>query len=139
MTSFDEVVLRSRRRRGSRVPELSDQGEAEQRLSVATTADQGVRIITVSGEIDHQSGAPLRESMLTATAGQAPRVVVDLAAVTFMDSAGLNILLLAHRRTSEAGGWLRLAGAGAGVRRVLQIVGVDTVLHLYPDVATAVA
>ncbi|MFJ8827472.1 STAS domain-containing protein [Streptomyces sp. NPDC102467] len=38
-----------------------------------------------------------------------------------MDSSGLNILLTAYRQATDAGGWLRLAGANAGVLRVLRI------------------
>ncbi|MEU6388046.1 STAS domain-containing protein [Streptomyces sp. NPDC046939] len=120
------------------MPEISDRTAAD-RLRVATTTRGDARVITVSGEIDHESGPPLREAAVDALAGRVPRLVVDLSAVTFMDSAGLNILLRAHRRAHDAGGWLRLAGVSANVLRILQIVGMDSVMELYPDVEAALA
>ncbi|MFI0240242.1 STAS domain-containing protein [Streptomyces sp. NPDC016845] len=120
------------------MPEISDRTAAG-RLRVATTVRGEARVITVSGEIDHETGAPLREAAVEALAGRVPHLVVDLTSVTFMDSAGLNILLRAHRRAVDAGGWLRLAGVGANVLRILQIVGIDSVIDLYPDAETALA
>ncbi|MFI7386264.1 STAS domain-containing protein [Streptomyces sp. NPDC049813] len=114
-------------------------GTGADRLTVTAAADGDVSVLTVSGEIDHDTGAPLREALLDATIGEHPHVLLDLSAVTFMDSSGLNILLSAHRNATEAGGWLRLAGTNANVLRILQIVGVDTIIDLYPTVPAALA
>ncbi|WP_372443916.1 STAS domain-containing protein [Streptomyces adelaidensis] len=57
-----------------------------------------------------------------------PRIVVHLGRVTFMDSRGIDIFIAAHRATTEAGGWLRLAAPTAPVMRTLQIVGADAVI-----------
>ncbi|MBL1082266.1 STAS domain-containing protein [Streptomyces actinomycinicus] len=97
------------------------------RLSVATTATDGIRVLTVAGEIDHHTSETLRQA-LDACDTPRPRIVVDLHQVTFMDSSGINILIAAHRALAEAGGWLRLAAPGQSVMRTLSIVGVDAVI-----------
>ena len=93
-------------------------------LSVVTTETDGIRVLTLSGEIDHHTGDTLRQA-LDASGTPRPRVVADLHQVTFMDSSGINIFLAAHRALSEAGGWLRLAAVGDSVMRPLSHVGVD--------------
>lgn len=69
--------------------------------------------------------------------GGSPRLVVDLSAVGFVDSTGLNALLGAARRLAGTPGALRLAGAVPRVRDVVELSGVTAVLPLYPDVAAA--
>jgi stage II sporulation protein AA (anti-sigma F factor antagonist) len=109
--------------------EMAHTGQAEQpgRLSVASTATDGVHVLTLAGEIDHDTGQALRQA-LDASGAPRPRIVVDLSRVTFMDSTGINIFVAAHRILTEAGGWLRLAAPGEAVMRTLQIVGVDAVI-----------
>jgi stage II sporulation protein AA (anti-sigma F factor antagonist) len=101
-------------------------GQAGQ-LSVVTTATDGIRVVTLAGEIDHHTGGALRQALDDCDTPR-PRVVVDMRRVTFMDSSGINIFIAAHRALSEAGGWLRLAAVGEAVMRTISIVGVDTVI-----------
>ena len=79
--------------------------------------------LTAAGEIDCTS-APQVRAVLDRLLDAAPReVVVDLAAVTFLDSAGLCALAAAHRRALAAGGRLRVLAATRAVIRPLQITG----------------
>ncbi|MEU0859446.1 STAS domain-containing protein [Streptomyces griseofuscus] len=96
-------------------------------LTVVHTLTDGIRVVSLAGEIDHHTGDTLR-SALDASGGPEPRIIVDLAQVTFMDSSGINIFITAHRTLGEAGGWLRLAAVGDAVMRTLHIVGVDAVI-----------
>ncbi|MDL5198646.1 STAS domain-containing protein [Streptomyces sp. ALI-76-A] len=109
--------------------EMADTGQAAQpaRLSVVSTATDGIRVLTLAGEIDHDTGQALRQA-LDASGAPRPRIVVDLSRVTFMDSTGINIFVAAHRTLTDAGGWIRLAAPGESVMRTLQIVGVDAVI-----------
>ncbi|MGW4600574.1 STAS domain-containing protein [Streptomyces sp. NPDC004457] len=96
-------------------------------LSVVATATDGIRVLTLAGEIDHHTGDTLRRALDTSHTPR-PRVVVDMHQVTFMDSSGINILIAAHQALSEAGGWLRLAAIGESVMRTISLVGVDAVI-----------
>lgn len=97
------------------------------RLSVLSTTVDGIRVVTLAGEIDHHTDDTLRQA-LDASNTPRPRVVVDLHQVTFMDSSGINLFIAAHRTLSEADGWLRPAAPGESVMRTLNIVGVDTLI-----------
>ncbi|MCX5387367.1 STAS domain-containing protein [Streptomyces sp. NBC_00083] len=101
-----------------------------------TTATDGIRVLSLAGEIDDHTGDTLRQA-LDASGMTCPRIVVDLRKVTFMDSSGINIFLSAHRSLSEAGGWLRLAAPGESVMRTISIVGVDTVIDCHATLRQA--
>ena len=56
------------------------------------------------------------------------RLVVDLAGVRFVDSAGIGALLSTHERANDAGVDLELANASDPVRRILDMTGTGDVL-----------
>jgi stage II sporulation protein AA (anti-sigma F factor antagonist) len=56
-----------------------------------------------------------------------------------MDSTGVNILIHAHQTITAAGGRLRLAAPTQPVKRLLQIVGVDTVMDCNDTLEDALA
>jgi stage II sporulation protein AA (anti-sigma F factor antagonist) len=105
----------------------TEQAEQPGQLSVLSTTTDGIRVVTLSGEIDHHTGDQLRQALEAAGAPRS-RIVADMCGVTFMDSTGINILIAAHLALTEAGGWLRLAAPTEPVQRTMTIVGVDTVI-----------
>ncbi|MEU2588327.1 STAS domain-containing protein [Streptomyces avermitilis] len=108
-----------------------------ERLTIAhTTTPAGIGIVSLRGEIDHQTAAPVRDA-LRGACDNTPYTVVDLSDVTFVDSSGINALVHAHQTVSAADGWLRLAGCQDPVLRVLHIVGLDTVIACYPTLQHA--
>ncbi|XIG72340.1 anti-anti-sigma factor (plasmid) [Streptomyces sp. SGAir0957] len=107
--------------------------------TVGTRSEGGVSVISVRGEVDYETNRPLRQALDEAGTAPVPNIVLDLSAVTFLDSTSLNLFLIARRHATEAGGWLRLAAPSAPVQRLLSIVGVDTVIGVYPTTAAALA
>jgi anti-anti-sigma factor len=109
-------------------------------LSVAHSTVGGVRVVTLRGDIDHDVKDALTTALLPqdgADDGQVPRVVADLSGVTFLDSTGINVFVHVHHRVSAAQGWLRLAAARESVTRVVQLVGLDTVIACHPTLEEA--
>ncbi|MEU9736746.1 STAS domain-containing protein [Streptomyces sp. NPDC048002] len=97
-------------------------------LTVTTTVMDGIQVLTLTGEVDHDTSPQLRSAALDACAAGRPRIVVDLSRVSFMDSSGINILIAAHHGATESGGWLRIAAPLPPVLRTLRLVGVDEVI-----------
>ena len=56
-------------------------------------------------------------------------VDVDLAGVTYMDSAGLRCLMTANADIEELGGHLRVSAASNIVTRLIEIAGVGSLLY----------
>ncbi|MEV7673164.1 MULTISPECIES: STAS domain-containing protein [unclassified Streptomyces] len=108
------------------------------RLSVTHRTVEGVRIVSLRGEIDHTSRDVLGEALLSGDAA-VTRVVADLGGVSFMDSSGINVLITAHRQIDAAGGKLHIAAANEAVLRVLTLVGVDTFIPCHPTTRQALS
>ncbi|KOX25107.1 MULTISPECIES: STAS domain-containing protein [unclassified Streptomyces] len=109
-----------------------------ERLSVARRMVEGIRVVTLRGEIDHTAKDALADALIpTDNATVPPRIVADLEGVTFMDSSGINAFILAHQHLSAAHGWLRIAAPQEAVQRVLSLIGVDTVIDCHPTVEQA--
>ncbi|TDT42158.1 stage II sporulation protein AA (anti-sigma F factor antagonist) [Streptomyces sp. BK208] len=112
--------------------------EHAEQLSAVVTDRDGVRVVTLAGEIDHHTGDTLRRG-LDGTGVPGLRVVADMHQVTFMDSSGINILIAAHTALMEAGGWLRVAAARNAVKRTLGLVGVDAFIDCRDTLEEALA
>jgi anti-sigma B factor antagonist len=96
-------------------------------------------VVTAAGEVDLTNAEGLRDVLLTALNAGALGLVVDMTATTFLDSAGVTALVRASRRATATEATVRLAVTGAPVLRVLNLVGIDQLIEVYPSVTEAVA
>ena len=79
----------------------------------------GVRRLAVGGDVDMGSAPALQAALCWALADSPSRLEVNLGAVTYFSSAGLQVLLAARH---HAGDTLPVVGAGRPVRRLLEIL-----------------
>ena len=70
--------------------------------SEQTTRDDGTVVLALDGELDLNASPELKD-LLTEVAGSAPRLIVDLSRVRFMDSAGAGLLVGAMKRMNARG------------------------------------
>ena len=105
-----------------------------------TALDQDVRwsgrhaIVTMPDEIDLTNSGDL-DGLLAAVIAESPETVtVDLTTTTFCDSAGIGVLARAHQLATADGAELRIALGHSQVGRVIQLVGLDQIVPVYPDV-----
>jgi anti-sigma B factor antagonist len=102
-------------------------------LTVTREVDDGVAIVRAAGELDLATASQLVRAIATAANGLPPRVLVDLAAVEFCDSAGLRALLGAAREVEARAGRLVVAVTpGGAVDRLLELAGLREFLHVRP-------
>ena len=100
-------------------------------LTVTRDVDDGVAVVRAAGELDLATASQLVRAIDIAAAGRRPRVLVDLAAVEFCDSAGLRALLGAAREVEARAGRLVVAVTPGGpVDRLLEIAGLREFLHV---------
>jgi anti-anti-sigma factor len=93
-------------------------------LSVTVRRERGVVIAEVTGDIDMSTAARVRECLFgLADSGQP--LIVDLNRITFIDSAGLGVLIGAARRADVHGGSLHAVCSRPQTRRLLWLTGVD--------------
>ena len=87
--------------------------------------------VTVDGDIDAHS-CPELTAALDPLPGSGD-VRVDLAAVGFMDSSGLRVLIGAHQRADAAARRLVIAQPSSAVQRLIEISGLGDHLHVVDD------
>ncbi len=112
------------------VPTLEiTQGEPEQ---------PHIGLWAIRGELDLGGVDLLRD---TIGAGLAPGrwLVLDLAALDFIDSAGLGAIIWLNRRAAEAGGGLVLCALTRPVAQLMEISGVQAIIPAEYSVERALA
>jgi anti-sigma B factor antagonist len=85
----------------------------------------------VTGELDGQTAPFLRESLIDVIDGQGNRsVALDLSGMTFIDSAGLTMLVEIHERARERGAVFVLHSPRPPTVKVFEIVGLSRMLTI---------
>jgi anti-sigma B factor antagonist len=109
-------------------------------VSVSTrTADGGVAVVEVSGEVDVYTAPTLRQHLRDATGAGTKRIVVDMTNVKFLDSTGLGVLVGAMGRVRETDGDMRLVVTSDHILKVLRITGLDSLIPVDEDLESALA
>jgi anti-sigma B factor antagonist len=98
----------------------------------------GTAIITLIGDLDIVTSRQLDDT-LTDARRTVERVVLDLAAVDFMDTSSLAVIVNHWKGLVAAGGSLALAGARFQYTRTLWITGLADRIPMYDTVDDAIA
>jgi len=96
-------------------------------LSLHSFRVDGYRIVGVDVELDLAT-APKLAHFLAEENGT--DVVLDLRDLAFVDSTGIHVIVAAHNRLESEGRRLTLRWVHGVPFRAIQILGLDTVLHL---------
>jgi anti-anti-sigma factor len=67
------------------------------------------------------------------------KLILDLSAIEFLDSAGLGVLMILYGNMKVRGGQLRVVAPGAKVLDVLKMTHTDSILPIDPNLETALA
>jgi anti-sigma B factor antagonist len=98
------------------------------------TIDDDRRPVRIRGDLDAVAAGELARRLRSIT--DRAEVVVDLRDVGFTDSAGLNALVAAHFDLAREGRVLRLVNVPSRLWRLLEMTGLDEVLHAGEEPAT---
>jgi len=109
-------------------------------LKTTTREVDGVTVVALDGRIvlGEESNA-LRERVKSLVAEGKKKIVLNMANISFIDSAGLGTLVAAHHSAKGQGASLRLCHLGAKFSEVLQITKLMTIFEVYNTEAEAVA
>lgn len=106
--------------------------------TVAVEPSDAVPVVRVTGEIDVANADEVATQLRAAVSNAAQGLVVDLAGVDYVDSAGLRGLLdLAVRLRRRGQRMVAVAPEGSPVRRVLELIELGRVAELCAGVDDA--
>jgi anti-sigma B factor antagonist len=107
-------------------------------LQVERRDAEDVAVVAVRGELDLEGAPDLRLALIEAIdENPGRRVVVDLEAVDFLDSAGLGVLVGGLKRARSNDGDLALVATGRSVLKVLELTGLTRVFAIHASRAAA--
>ncbi len=101
------------------------------------THPAGITIIELFGEIDLDSSPEVRKQILAVTHKKSPKILINLAGVTYMDSSGVATMVEGLQRTNAYNGHFVLVNLGPGVREVFELSRLDKVFKIYDDINEA--
>jgi anti-sigma B factor antagonist len=101
-------------------------------VNVTSERTDGHTVVRVAGEVDMNSAPDLRRALRTAVDARAA-VRVHLGAVSYMDSAGIAVLIEGLQWSRRAGVEYALCAMPTAVRVVVELARLDTVFTILPD------
>ena len=99
-------------------------------LQITTTSQDGTGRVAVTGELDIATAPQLERALETQLAAGAGEIVLDLRGVTFIDSSGLRVVLVASRSAASEGRRLIVVPGDGQVLRVIRLAQVEDRLDL---------
>jgi len=91
----------------------------------------GIVILSVTGRLDASNAGTLEQKMFGLIDGGESRFVVDCAALDYISSAGLRVLLIAAKRLAWPAGTIVLSGLTEQIKEVFDIVGFASIFKIY--------
>jgi anti-sigma B factor antagonist len=98
-------------------------------MDVITTDNGRIRTFTISGRLDTLT-APELEPVLLEAVGGFELVTLDFTALSYLSSAGLRVLLIAHKKAAATGHRLELTGISEGIANVFETIGLSGILNI---------
>ncbi|MFW5845569.1 MAG: STAS domain-containing protein [Planctomycetota bacterium] len=108
------------------------------KLDIRTEDHGPVCVISLTGMLDgHTAPALERELHLLHEQG-CRRMVMDLAGLTYIASAGVGIMINYFQQVSQDGGNLRIARPSPTVKEIFSLLGLETLLSIHTDLDEAI-
>jgi len=108
-------------------------------MEIAHKELKRVDLVSVSGRVDSVTAPELEASLRAINDDGRFRLVLDLAGLEYISSAGLRALVTTLKNCRRYNrGDVRLASVPERISEVLEIAGLDALFKVYPDTAEAV-
>lgn len=109
-------------------------------LSVEPLGNASVIRLGVPRIVDDPVTDALRHEVAAAIAAATPpNIIIDLSGVQLVSSAGIAFFRDIYRAATARKGQAVLAGPQADIRKLMRMVGLDTIFSIHDDVAAAAA
>jgi anti-sigma B factor antagonist len=108
-------------------------------MQITERTEEGIPVVSISGDIDLETSPKLREFLKPKSTKKTPCLLLDFSEVNYIDSSGLATLIEYFQVVRGFGGKLALASLSPRVKNVFEIVRLEQIFSLHPDVPSALA
>lgn len=98
-------------------------------------SDAAAPAISIAGDLDFTTAAPLRAALDHLLAARPPAIVLDFAGLLFIDSTGLAVIVHGWREGHQNGTVIRLRDTPRFLDTILDITGIAGLLARQPGAA----
>jgi anti-sigma B factor antagonist len=106
-------------------------------FGVTRRSEDDAVVLAVSGAVDEVTAPSLATHLDVVLMAEPSLLVIDLTAVEFMSSAGMNLLIETQRLTASSATNVRVAADGSATSRPMRFIGIDRIIELYSTVYEA--
>jgi anti-anti-sigma factor len=106
-------------------------------MKIQSQQNGAVTIIRPEGPLLEVDAEEVKKTLLETSAETLGRVVLDMEAIPFVDSRGLEVLVEVTEEMSESGQALKLCAANKTVREVLELTALAPLFEHFEDVGSA--
>ena len=97
-----------------------------------------VMAVALTGRVDAGTSKAVEDALLKLIDGGERRLVVDLAAVDYISSVGLRVLILAAKRLKPLKGTVAPCSLQPAIRQIFEIAGFTTIFTIYGSRSEAI-
>src|SRR5260221_4999974 len=106
-------------------------------MKIQAQQNGAVTIVRPVGPLLEADAEQVKQTLLETSAGTLGRVVLDMEAIPFIDSRGLEVLVEVTEEMSESGQALKLCAANKTGREVLELTALAPLVEHFEDVSNA--
>ena len=108
-------------------------------MNLTTGSVQGIAVVRVGeARLMYPLLSEFAEAVTSLIASGERRVIIDLSAVGYVDSASIGCFMDLYRQATTAGGMLKLSGVQKRVETMLTMTGAHNFIEVHAAEATAV-
>ncbi len=111
---------------------------SESQVTISVDPGPVAYVVTVAGRVDSSNASELDEALSQLIEDKITKLVLELAGVTYMSSAGLRAIVSALRAAKKKRGDVHIAAPSERVAEVFALAGLNPLFETYDDVETAV-
>jgi len=95
-------------------------------------------VIILEGRLDSTNSGELEKKFISLLEKGEKTLLVDFAALDYISSAGLRVMLMAAKKSKAAGGKVALASLTDNVKEVFDIAGFSAIFPIFTDQEEAI-
>jgi anti-anti-sigma factor len=108
-------------------------------MEISEARREQIVVLRLRGRLDASNAGMLAVRLRASIDAGERRFVVDAERLDYVDSAGLQTLLVAAKRLQPLAGRIVLSALGEPIRRIFDIAGLSMLFEIHPDESGAVA
>src|SRR5277367_3560454 len=108
-------------------------------MQITEHTEDTIPVVSITGDIDLETSPQLRDFLKPKSSKKTPALLLDFSGVNYIDSSGLATLIEYFQAVQGFKGRLALAALSPRVKNVFEIVRLEQIFAIYPDVPNALA